>query len=85
MLKVTGAKIDNKIVEVIEVKPYVETIPPVKPKRKTEKTQQRYIDACLTYQRNIDKWTAAELWAKKNNFKFKIMTEYELGLKKRQS
>lgn len=68
----------------IEVKPYCETQPPVIPKRKTDKTNQRYINECLTYQRNIDKWNAASAWAKQNGFVFKIMTEYELGIKKRK-
>jgi hypothetical protein len=37
----------------------------------------------LTYQVNQDKWKAAREWAKKNGFEFIILTEYELGLAKR--
>lgn len=66
----------------IEVKPHFETIVPNPPKRLTEKTKQRYINECLTYEKNLDKWDAAKKWAEENNFTFKIMTEYELGIKK---
>lgn len=60
----------------IEIKPYKETIPPVK--RKNEKT---YIRECITWQINQDKWAAAKKWADSKGFKFTIMTEKELGIK----
>jgi hypothetical protein len=63
----------------IEIKPYSQTQMPVRG-RKKEKT---YIQECLTYQVNQDKWKAAREWAKKNGFEFIILTEYELGLAKR--
>lgn len=66
----------------IEVKPYKETQPPETPKRKTQKTKDRYINECLTYQRNQDKWNAAQAWCKENGFEFVILTENELGIKK---
>lgn len=65
----------------IEVKPASQKNAPIPPKRKTAKSQQRYIDECLTYQQNQDKWKAAEQWCKQNGFRFLVMTEYELGIK----
>jgi hypothetical protein len=63
----------------IEIKPFSQTQPPVRGKKK-EKT---YIQECLTYQINQDKWAAAREWAKKNGFEFIILTEYDLGLAKK--
>lgn len=65
----------------IEVKPACQKNPPVKPKRRTAKSEQRYINECITYQQNQDKWRAAEEWCKQNGFKFLVMTEHELGIK----
>lgn len=67
----------------IEVKPYKQTIPPVAPKRNTHKTKMRYLEESMTYQRNQDKWAAAQEWCEKKGIEFKIMTEYELGIAKR--
>lgn len=63
----------------IEIKPKSQTVPPSKPK--TKKGQQRYINECMTYQKNIDKWTYAEEFAKKNGMKFVILNENDLGIK----
>lgn len=65
----------------IEVKPASQKNPPVKPKRRTAKSEQRYINECITYQQNQDKWKAAEEWCSKNGFRFLVMTEHELGIK----
>lgn len=62
----------------IEIKPFVQTQRPIRGKKR-EKT---FINECLTYQKNNDKWTAAKLWADKNNFIFQILTEKELGIAK---
>lgn len=67
----------------IEVKPHKETIAPVKPKRKTTKTENRYIKEIVTFQTNSDKWNAAQVWCNKNEWRFLIMDEYSLGLKTR--
>lgn len=64
----------------IEIKPYSQTQPPNPPKRKTHKSEQRFLAECREYQVNQDKWEAARAWCKKNGFEFVIMTEYELGL-----
>ena len=75
-LKVADGTIKNLA---IEIKPYVQTIAPIKGKKR-DKT---YLNECLTYQKNSDKWNAAKLWAEQNGFIFQLMTEYDLGIKKR--
>ena len=67
--------------ELIEVKPFKETQPPKKTGGKNSKA--RFINETLTYQKNQDKWAAAEEFARKNNLKFRVMTEYDIGVKKR--
>lgn len=58
---------------VIEIKPKKETTPPKLPAsgRKTK----RYINEALTYQKNIDKWAAAEKYCTINNMEFMIWHE----------
>lgn len=70
----------NTVKLAVEVKPHYETQPPVPPKRKTDKSQRRYLQECVTYQQNCDKWRYARQWADDNGFKFVIMTENELGI-----
>lgn len=65
---------------IIEIKPYEQTLPPKEPKRKTQKAIKRYNNEILTYQKNQDKWKAAEEWARKNGYIFEIWTEKTLGL-----
>lgn len=64
---------------VIEIKPYKETIPPKKGKKKPE----AYLKECYTWQVNQDKWAACKAWCEKQGMKFLIMDEYALGLKKK--
>ena len=66
----------------VEIKPFDQTIPPEIPSKKTPKSMQRYNMAALTYQKNKDKWEAAEEWAIKNGYIFAIWTEKTLGLAK---
>ena len=73
-------KDNNQKRYLIEIKPYDQTIPPKTPVKKTAKAMNRYNQAVLTYQKNQDKWTAAEVWAKKNGFIFNIWTERTLGI-----
>lgn len=65
----------------IEVKPKSQTVEPRPPKRKTAKSESRYIAECVTYQTNMDKWDAAREWCRENGFHFLVMTEDELGIK----
>lgn len=61
----------------VEVKPHMQTQPPVFPGRRT----QRYLTESLTFVKNQAKWKAATEYAKDRGWEFKIITEYELGLK----
>ena len=64
----------------IEIKPKIQTKPPVKPKRKTKK----YINEVVTYVKNQDKWESADKFAKHKGWKFQIWTEdtlKNLGIK----
>ena len=59
----------------VEVKPYQETVPPVRGKKK----MKTYMNESITYARNVSKWKAAIEHAKKNNGTFKIFTEQDIG------
>jgi hypothetical protein len=61
----------------IEVKPSVQTQKPTQ-KRKTA----RFLRESITYTVNQAKWRAADIFCQKNGWKFIILTEYELGIKK---
>tara|TARA_B100002019_G_scaffold13539_1_gene10918 strand:- start:103 stop:441 length:339 start_codon:yes stop_codon:yes gene_type:complete len=61
---------------IVEVKPLKQTMQPKKPKRNTK----RYITESATYAVNIAKWKAATEFCKDRLWKFKIITEKELGL-----
>ena len=64
----------------IEVKPHAEVVgPDPNPKRKTKS----WAYAVRMYVTNMAKWEAARKFCKKKGWEFKIVTEYELGLKKR--
>lgn len=67
----------------IEVKPHKETVAPIKPKRATAKSQDRYLKEYLTFRTNTDKWESAKAFCKSHGWRFLIMDEYSLGLKKR--
>lgn len=73
-------KVKNKsgdvVVHCIEVKPYKET---QMPKRKTK----NYLTECATYAVNQAKWKYADIFCQKQGWKFTVLTEYEIGIKKR--
>lgn len=62
----------------IEVKPENQTIQPQKKNRKSK----RYLNESITFAVNQAKWKAADIFCQKNGWKFIILTERELGLKK---
>ena len=69
------------ITEMIEIKPYKEVVgPETNPKRKTKS----WVYAVQMYITNRAKWEAAEKFCKERGWVFRIVTEYELGLKKRK-
>ena len=62
---------DGNIVKFLaEVKPHTQTVKPIEGKNKTT-----YLNACMTYQRNMDKWKYCSEFAKSRNLKFVILTE----------
>lgn len=72
---------DGKIIEeLIEIKPDKETIPPDKSRKKTK----RYLKEVLTYAINSAKWISAEQYCKNKGYEWKILTEYDLGIKKKK-
>lgn len=77
-------KVKNKHGEITvhlwEVKPHIQTLIPVQGKRRTKK----FLTECSTYVVNQAKWKAAEEFCRNQGWKFSVLTEYELGIKKRR-
>ena len=72
-------KESNKIKNyLIEIKPKKQTAPPKKPKRQTK----GYLREAYEYAKNQAKWKAANEYCKDRMWEFKVMTEFELGIKK---
>lgn len=68
---------NNEIVTyLIEIKPKYQTIEPIKKSKITKK----YINEVYTWGVNSSKWKAAEEYAMDRGWKFKILTEDDLGL-----
>lgn len=61
----------------IEIKPYRQTIPPVKSAKKKEKT---LLTEQFNYEKNIAKWKAAKEYARVKGSEFIIFTEKDLYL-----
>jgi len=61
----------------IEIKPSKQTVPPQKPQRQTK----RYISEVYEYAKNQAKWEAAREWCADRGYEFKVITEFELGIK----
>lgn len=59
----------------VEIKPYKEIVPPIVSPKKKEKTMLR---ESVTYRTNMAKWKAAELYCRKRNWEFKILSEKDL-------
>lgn len=66
----------NNKTYLVEIKPMKQTQPP-QGSRKTKKL----LAEMQTYLVNQAKWDAAQKWAADRNYEFKVLTEYELGLK----
>jgi hypothetical protein len=77
-----ASKLEDKIVA-IEVKPHYETGEPRPAKDRHAKSRHRYLTEKATYAVNCAKWEAATQFCQMKGWTFMIMTEYELGLKKR--
>lgn len=67
----------------VEIKPEKETVPPKRPDK-----SKRYINEAMTYVKNMNKWEAAENFAKDRKWDFQIWTEKtltEMGIMPKQS
>lgn len=62
----------------IEIKPEIQSVTPIEPKRKTAKAINRYNESLKTHAVNQTKWEYAREFAKRNNMIFLVMTEREL-------
>lgn len=72
---------DGKIETVIiEVKPKGQTVPPKV--QTNSKKNKKYLNEVKTWGVNSAKWAAAEEYCKARGWKFQILTEDDLGLKK---
>jgi hypothetical protein len=70
-------KDDTVKVMVLEVKPHKQTLEPQKKSRVTK----QYINEVVTYGINQAKWKAAAEFCADRAWEFKILTEYDLGIK----
>lgn len=61
---------------IIEIKPHNQSVPPEVKNRKTK----RYLSEVITYGVNQAKWKAAEEYCKDRNWKFKVVTEKDMGI-----
>mgnify|MGYP000037965771 FL=1 len=60
----------------IEIKPYKQTLPPIKPSRQTKK----YLYEAYEYAKNQAKWKVAKEFCEDRQWEFKVLTEKELGI-----
>jgi hypothetical protein len=65
------------LTQLIEIKPAKQCEPPKVPAKRT----RRFITEMLTYGTNQAKWKAAEEYCLDRGWKFKIITEKDLGMK----
>lgn len=65
----------------VEIKPAHQVVPPVINSTKKKRTM---LKEAMTYAVNQAKWQAAEAYAKARGMKFVVLTEYELGIKRRE-
>lgn len=70
---------NNTKTYLVEIKPYAQTIQPNEPKRKSPK----FLNEVATWYVNSAKWIAAREYCTSRGWQFMLVTEYELGLKKR--
>jgi hypothetical protein len=57
----------------VEIKPQKETAPPKRPDK-----SKRYIGEAMTYVKNMNKWEAADAYAKDRGWEFQVWTEETL-------
>ena len=62
----------------LEIKSKSATIPPLKPKKMTPKAQRRYINDCMVYAINKNKWNAAKVFCENKGWKFKMVLDDQI-------
>lgn len=70
-------RLDTGQIYIVEIKPFYQCQKP------TTKNKKRYLVEAQTYLINNSKWKYAKEFCSKRGWKFKVITEYELGLKKK--
>jgi len=69
---------DGKVkVDIVEIKPYIQSVPPLVESKVTRK----YAKKVATYAINQAKWKAAKEFCEDRQWNFKVLTEKELGIK----
>lgn len=66
----------EKIITLIEVKPYAQTL---MPKQTAKKTKERFMSELSTFAVNQAKWEAAEAYCNKRGWKFTVLTENDIN------
>lgn len=66
---------DQVVTELVEIKPYKETVPPVLTEGKSKRTKIREV---VTWDTNQRKWKAARIFCEKKGWQFKIVTEHNI-------
>ena len=75
---VKSRKADGTVeVQILEIKPHKQTVEPQKKSRVTK----QYINEVVTYGVNQAKWKAANEFCLDRGWKFKVLNEYDLGIK----
>ena len=62
---------------IIEIKPFKQCVEPKVQKKKTK----GYIYEVMEYAKNQAKWEAAKEWCLDRGYEFKVLTEFQLGIK----
>lgn len=75
-LVVAKAPNGDKVITLIEVKPFAQT---QLPKASAKKTKERYMNEVATYAVNQAKWAAAEAYCAKRGWKFTVLTENDIN------
>ena len=61
---------------ILEVKPSSQTVPP-----QARRMTKKFLSEALTYAVNEAKWNAASKYCQDRGFEFRVITEYDLGIK----
>lgn len=69
--------LSNNTIEswIVEIKPYIQTKPPIKGRNKNRKT---LMNEKITWKKNVAKWKSAKNFCDKMGYRFKIITEKQL-------